>query len=413
MIKLAFGSVPKDGGTFTFYRNMRPALRKHWIDMRCVAIGREQADLWEAPYVDEGCVLLAPKTRSIKKQAQAFADWCEAERIDLVMGINSEAILSALPHLPQRIRCMSRCANSFDHGYRITLSGYERLAAIIAQTPRQLKDLTETYGADAGKITVIPNGVEPSLFGERLAVSGEQLTVSSEQLTVSGERIRLGFLGRLEHKQKGVLFLPGVVRELDRLGVAYHLRIAGKGRHEEKLKAEMRKVEKGKQGQIEFLGPVTADEVPHFLKQTDIFLFPSQFEGCPNALLEAMMAGCAPVAWRLEGITDFIIEDGVSGAIVPLGDCRAFAEAVAALAHDPARLQATRAAAAERARSAFATGIAAERYAQLIHAVMQQPPPAWTPLPWSQFQPDPNFKHSWRDWIPKGIKKGLRKVMTS
>lgn len=60
-IKLAFGSVPKDGGTFTFYRNMRPALREHGIDLRCVSVGRREASLTEAAYVDEGCVLLAYK----------------------------------------------------------------------------------------------------------------------------------------------------------------------------------------------------------------------------------------------------------------------------------------------------------------------------------------------------------------
>ena len=47
MIRVAFGSVPKDSGTFTFYRNMRPALLAQGIDLRCVAAGRDQASLTE------------------------------------------------------------------------------------------------------------------------------------------------------------------------------------------------------------------------------------------------------------------------------------------------------------------------------------------------------------------------------
>ena len=61
--------------------------------------------------------------------------------LDVVMGVNSEAILSALPHLPERIRVLSRCANGFDHGYKITLSGRERLSGIIALSPRLAQDL--------------------------------------------------------------------------------------------------------------------------------------------------------------------------------------------------------------------------------------------------------------------------------
>ena len=430
MIRLAFGSVPKDGGTYTFYRNMRPALLEHGIDMRCVAIGKAQAELWEAAYVDDGCVLLAPNTRNLKKQAQIFTDWCETEQIDSVMGINSEAILSALPHLPQRIRCMARCANSFDHGYRITLSGYERLIAIIAQTPRQFKDLSETYGAEPDKISIIPNGIDPKPFQtcfEKRVSRNERQAINRK-----GQPLRLGFVGRLEHKQKGILFLPEIIRELDKLDIPFSLRIAGKGRHEAILRAEIAKVVGSKQLEvgsrkhlspnsrpstsdsgIQFLGAIPPPEIPDFLAETDIFLFPSQFEGCPNALLEAMMAGCLPIAWKLEGITDFIIEDGVSGAIVALGDCAQFAARIAEFATNHKRLKLLQHTAAQQTRERFRTEIAAKRYAEVIHSAMARPAPEWQPKPWSEFAGDPNFEHSWRDWIPQKLKAKLRSILKS
>jgi len=99
-IRVAFGSVPKDGGTFTFYRNLGPALLTHGTDLRCVSVGRDEARLWEGAYADEGCILLAPRAISFKLRAQAFADWCETEQIDIVMGINPGGILSSFPHLP-------------------------------------------------------------------------------------------------------------------------------------------------------------------------------------------------------------------------------------------------------------------------------------------------------------------------
>jgi hypothetical protein len=140
-IVFAFGSVPKDGGTFTFYRNMRIPLLARGIDLRCITVGQREADLWEDDYADEGCVLLAENESSVKKQAKAFCRWCEENSVDIVMGVNSVAILSALPHLSPNIRMMSRCANAFDHGYRITVSCYERLNRIIALAPGQINDL--------------------------------------------------------------------------------------------------------------------------------------------------------------------------------------------------------------------------------------------------------------------------------
>ena len=76
------------------------------------------------------CVRLAATSLSMKDQAQVFTKWCTDNDIDCVMAINSEGILSAIPHLPAHIRVLSRCANAFDHGYRITMSGRERLARI-------------------------------------------------------------------------------------------------------------------------------------------------------------------------------------------------------------------------------------------------------------------------------------------
>ena len=81
-IKVAFGSVPKDGGTFTFYRTVRPALRQHGVEMFCVSLGRKEAGLWQNEFADEGCVLLAAEANDLKRQARAFAAWCDEAHID-------------------------------------------------------------------------------------------------------------------------------------------------------------------------------------------------------------------------------------------------------------------------------------------------------------------------------------------
>jgi glycosyltransferase involved in cell wall biosynthesis len=386
MIRFAFGSVPKDGGTFTFYRNLRPALLDYGIDMRCVAVGKMQSLLWEQAYVDDGCVLLAPTTRDIKRQSMLFAEWCKQENIDLVMGINSEAILSALPHLPEHIRVLARCANGFEHGYRITMAGKERLARIIAITPRLHDDLINHYGANPAIVHLIPNGINPQPF-EKAAITPRGQTST----------VHLGFLGRLEHRQKGVFHLPRIVRELNARGVSFRLRIAGKGKHREVLEREMStEIESG---QVEFIGQLTPQQIPGFLAETDIFIFTSHFEGCPNSLLEAMMAGCVTVSWLIEGITDFILEDGKTGLICPNGDYTGFVLRIESLSKDKNKLQTMSLEASRSARIRFSQARVASKYAALFNQVMNDTPPRWMSKPWEEFRADPNFEHGWKEWF--------------
>lgn len=400
LIRIAVGSVPKDGGTFTFYRTVRPVLLAHGIEVLCTSLGRGEAGLWQEEFADDGCVLLAAGSRSLKEQARAFADWCESARIDIVIGINSAGILSSLPHLPERMRVVARCANAFDHGYRITLSCHQRLARIVALTPRLARDLVERYGADAGKMRLIPNGIASAEFDNAASTARGFFPI-----------LRLGFLGRLEHQQKGVLFLPQVVERLERRGVPYELRIAGKGIHEIRLRREL--AAKVDRGNVAFLGPLSPSEVPSFLATTDVFLFPSQFEGCPNALLEAMMAGCAPVCWRLEGITDFVVNHGITGLLATKGDCAAFADLICQLADDRNLLRQMAHSAAADARERFTQERVGQDYANLFHEVMEEPPPEWSPRPWSEFRPDPEFRPRWTALIPDSWKNPVRQWMAN
>jgi glycosyltransferase involved in cell wall biosynthesis len=396
--KVAFGSVPKDGGTFTFYRNLRQPLFECGIDLRCVTVGSREAGLWEQEFADDGCVLLAENETKIKRQAQAFCQWCEDSAVDIVFGVNSVAILSALPHVPEKVRVMSRCANAFDHGYRITLSGYERLSRIVALAPRQVDDLVSRYEVDPKRISLIPNGTEPDRF-----------RATSEVERGSESAIRLGFLGRLEHRQKGVLHLPGILRELEIRNVNYSLAVAGKGVHEAELRRRLQPYILAEK--VRFVGSLMPLEIAGFLAEVDICLFPSHFEGSPNALIEAMMAGCVPVAWRLEGLTDFLIDDGVTGFLADVGDCQGVAEIIATLAAGRSKLQQASRRAALKARGNFSVERVVEDYSRLIAQVMSEPPPTWRPLPWNQFRIDPAFHTPWwRKVIPEAVKQRLRQL---
>lgn len=397
-IKIAYGSVPKDGGTFTFYRHLKEALRPHGIEMYCVSVGQQEASGWNAAFADESCVQLAANEADRKKQAQAVVAWIEKSEIDLVMPINSVALLSAIRHLPPRAQVVMRCANAFEHGYRITVLDQERAARIVATTPRHVRDLTATYGADPAKVVLIPHGIDPEPY--------ENLPARQ-----TGNVLSLGFLGRLEHNQKGVFYLPGIIERLRKADVPFLLNIAGEGEHRPELEKQL--AGSVAAGCARFVGRLTPNQVPGFLAGVDAFLFPSRFEGFGFALVEAMMAGCVPVSSRIEGITDFILEEGQTGLLCGIGKEDEFARAIERLHLDRALLRRMNQAAAASARTRFHCERMAADYANLFTGLIRHPTPRMAPLPWTDFALPAPFRPSWRSFVPKPVKKMIRAVLGS
>src|SRR5206468_8826907 len=97
---------------------------------------------------------------------------------------------------------------------------------------------------------------------------------------------------------------------------------------------------------VEFVPVVEHRRVPAYLADADAFVLPSQTEGHPKALLEAMSAGVPCVASNVGG-NRALIEQGSTGLLFDVGDRQALADALGRLLGDPA----SAAALGERARA--------------------------------------------------------------
>jgi glycosyltransferase involved in cell wall biosynthesis len=117
---------------------------------------------------------------------------------------------------------------------------------------------------------------------------------------------------------------------------------------------------------VRFLGFV--DDVPALLRDLDVVVHVSvQPEGMGQAVVEAMLSGRPVVATGLGGTAE-LVEDGVTGRIVPAGDARALADAVSSLLADPRSAAELGRRAQKAARERFDLG----RYAREMDGVYQE-----------------------------------------
>lgn len=117
---------------------------------------------------------------------------------------------------------------------------------------------------------------------------------------------------------------------------------------------------------IRILGVV--DDVPHLLDDVDLLVCPTlKPDPFPTVMLEALRSGCPIVASRHGGAAE-IIEDGVSGLLVPPGDAPAVATAVRGLLTDPRRLAAMK----RNARSQFVQKFGLDRFVDEVEEIYKE-----------------------------------------
>lgn len=129
-------------------------------------------------------------------------------------------------------------------------------------------------------------------------------------------------------KAKGWLDLFEAMKVLgDKLGNWKLLMIASNWGGHEALNLQQIAADMGLQDKVMFIGTVNPDGVAELLRASDAFILPSHNEGMANALLEAMSSGIACIATNVGGHAE-VIEDGITGLLIPSKHVRAIAGAL-------------------------------------------------------------------------------------
>jgi glycosyltransferase involved in cell wall biosynthesis len=181
------------------------------------------------------------------------------------------------------------------------------------------------------------------------------------------------YLGRLR-RYKGVQLLVRAVALLRDRGVRVDLRIAGRGSYERRLRALATRLRVA--DRVHFEGFVSEEAKPGLFGEAWANLFPSPKEGWGITNLEAGACGTPSIAADAPGLRETVV-DGETGVLVEPGSAAAFAEAIAALSGDRARVEAL-GTAARRHAARFTWDAAARETLEHLRSVVAPPDPAAT-----------------------------------
>lgn len=143
-------------------------------------------------------------------------------------------------------------------------------------------------------------------------------------LGIADGDVAVGFLGRLV-LEKGLGIFADVIVELKRRGVPHKVLVIGDGPARDWFAARV--------PDAVFAGFQSGDDLGRAVAGMDIFFMPSVTETFGNVTTEAMAAGVPVVAARATGAVD-LVEEGVTGFLVPPTDVNAYADAIQRLVED-------------------------------------------------------------------------------
>jgi glycosyltransferase involved in cell wall biosynthesis len=199
-----------------------------------------------------------------------------------------------------------------------------RLADCVLVNAEAIRENLLQQGYCPANIVVIRNGITlPKAPGkERRALLRRELGIPFSARVVA-------VFSRL-NRMKGVQYFLDAALVLAGRFPDVHFLVVGDGGSKTELEEHAGRLGLGQR--IVFTG--FRGDVPDLLSEAAISVLPSLSEGTSNTLLESMAAGIPVVATRVGGNPE-VVEDGVSGLLVPPRDSAALAAAMARLLEDP------------------------------------------------------------------------------
>jgi glycosyltransferase involved in cell wall biosynthesis len=273
-------------------------------------------------------------------RAGALASWMATAKPDLyLISISADVGWLALPLVPRQVVTVCVAHNDVEAFYA-PLRHYEPFVDCAVGVSSEIhRRIVGDCGVPPSRARHIPYGVRS------LAPADAAVRLSTERC---GASIRIGYVGRLEQRQKRVLDLVGLLAALERKGVHFTCDVIGDGSDRELLAQGLGTLRL--RNRPRFWGWLDSAAVRERLAELDVLVLFSSFEGLPVALLEAMGEGVVPVVTKIASGCPDVIRNGANGFLELVGDTAAFATRIDWLSRNGEQLIQMRRAAWQTAR---------------------------------------------------------------
>jgi glycosyltransferase involved in cell wall biosynthesis len=241
---------------------------------------------------------------------------------------------------------------------------YSGASAVIAVSDATYQGIIN-IGVSSARVKTVKNGISVRKF---LPSSTHARALVRREFGLGEDSVVISLTGRL-CENKGQRALMEAARRLPWRELKLRFLFVGRDQEQGGLyEAYLKRLacEYGLSDCVTFTGH--RDQIADVLAASDVTVLPSNADACPISILESMAARKPVVATATTGACE-ILEDGISGLIVPIGDPNAFAQALLRLVKD-SNLRASLAANAyERVSSQFRDDIMFRRVLAVLEAV--------------------------------------------
>jgi glycosyltransferase involved in cell wall biosynthesis len=262
---------------------------------------------------------------------------------------------AGVKHLVAAERCVDLWKTS---GHLAIDRRLARDTGAIVVNSRGVEEFYREHGLPADKLRLIYNGVPPAPAS---TLSRDALL---DELGLPRHARLIGAIGRLAHQKriKDVIWAADLVKVIRD---DTHLLIIGDGPERENLERfrDLCLIE----DRVHFLG--ARDDVMQMLPHFDLLWLASNFEGLPNAIMEAMSCGVPVVASDIWGNRELVVH-GETGFLVPLGDRAGLSRYAYKILEDPELGKRLGAAGQARILRDFSVESMVERHAALYRELL-------------------------------------------
>lgn len=224
-----------------------------------------------------------------KKLAYAVESW----QPDLIhshhLWLLTSLARQRYPDIPLLASCHGTDLRQFqncNHLQSTVLKGCRQVDSICALSIAQKKEIQQLYGIDETRIHVVGVGYDNHRFHP---LKGEKRE----------DPIQILYAGKL-CRAKGVPWLLQVLESLPEEEFLIHLAGDGHGDECDEILADAKRLGK----KVIVHGKLKQQRLADLMRQVDLFVLPSFFEGLPLVLLEALASGCRIIATDLPGVSE-------------------------------------------------------------------------------------------------------------